>query len=98
MKPNAWLSRLIMIGAALSQVAMFALLCILFNNSEKLGYFFFPAILALLSLMIYTLALILKKRELQYLRVLLGDEQFFAKFPKEKKREMRRSKEKNFHE
>jgi len=81
-----------MVGAAVSQVAMFALLCIIFNNSEKLGYFFFPAILALLSLMIYTLALILKKRELQYLRVLLGDEQFFEKFPKEKKREMRRKK------
>ena len=90
MKAKAWIGRLILIGAAILQVAQFALLCIIFNHSEELGYFFLPTIIALLASMIFTLSLILRKRELQYLRGYLGDEQFFAKFPKEKKREMRR--------
>ena len=88
MRSKAWVGRLMLVGAAVLQVARFALLCVIFNHSEDLGYFFLPTILLLFFSMIFTLALILKKRELQYLRGYLGDEAFFAKFPKEKKREM----------
>ena len=90
MKSKAWVGRLILIGEAILQVALFALLCIIFNNADKLGYFFLPSVLGLLGIMLYLLARILKKHELVYLRVQLGDELFFQKFPKEKKREQRR--------
>ncbi len=90
MKSKAWIGRLILVGEAVLQVALFALLCVIFNNANKLRYFFLPTLLLLLGVMLYILARFLKKHELEHLRLQLGDELFFRKFPKEKKREMRR--------
>ncbi|MBE6927188.1 MAG: hypothetical protein E7467_01645 [Ruminococcaceae bacterium] len=91
MKHDTWIGKLFLIGAVGSVVALFILLfCVLFMNADKLGYFFLPTLLGMFIAMIYFYALILRRHGLMNLRLQMGDELFFHKFPKEKSREMRR--------
>lgn len=85
--PNGWL--IIALSAAI--VVLSAICAVeLFENSGKLGSFFVPALLVLLAVPTAVLAWLYRRRELQKLRVELGDARFYQAFPRERKREERR--------
>ena len=62
---------------------------LLFDYSEQLGYWWSILMLLYIGLFMFAGLAIRWRREMDEFRRLLGDEQFFAQFPKEWKREQR---------
>ena len=62
----------------------------LFQNAMVLGGWFWPLVLLMMALLAVILAWILRKQELAWLRVQLGDRLFYEKFPGERLREEKR--------
>ena len=65
---------------------------LLFEYSPRLGYWWIVLLLLYIALLITVRVLILWPREKNALMNELGPEQFYALFPKEKKRDERRKK------
>lgn len=66
------------------------LLIVIFSNAPTLGWWFVPVLVVYFTLLVFLLALILRRHELREMRALLGDETFYEKFPKERRREEKR--------
>ena len=79
------LALIVYVGALLPPI-------LLMQNSRLLGPLWWVLLLLYAGALIYSLAWVLYRREMKYLRGQLGDEQFFARFPREKKREARLKK------
>lgn len=65
---------------------------LLFDASPRLGPWWFILVLAYLALLIWARAALLWRRERIVLRRDLGDEQFYAAFPRERRRDARRAR------
>lgn len=65
---------------------------LLFDNSEKLGFWWFLLLAGYISLLIWARAALLWRRERVRLLRDLGEEQFYAAFPRERKLAQRRAK------
>ncbi len=65
---------------------------LLFDNSEKLGFWWFLLLAGYIGLLIWLRAALLWRRERIALLRDLGEEQFYAAFPRERKRDERRAK------
>lgn len=71
-------------------VALFlAAVILLIGNSARLGWLFVPAFLLFVSLFLIGQYFILRRREMNFLQTLLGDERFFKVFPRQRKRRKR---------
>jgi len=87
-KSSAWM---IAAGVAFT-LAVNALLLIIISNSEKLGYMFPVLVILLFALLLGATAFIIWKREMKWLKAVLGEDLFYEKFPREKAKEERRKK------
>ena len=85
-----------MLSYALSKAAVYVgagiVPILLFDNSEKLGFWWFLLLAGYISLLIWLRAALLWRRERVSLLRDLGEEQFYAAFPREKKRDERRAR------
>lgn len=77
--------------AILAMIANAAGVCFLFANAGKLGVLFCPALLLYSGALLAVQYRILRRRELQWLRCVLDEEQFYAQFPRERKKAERRA-------
>ena len=59
-------------------------------NAKKLGALFLPALALYFVLLTVLLAAILRRRELDRLHALVGDEQFYEWYPRQRRRDERR--------
>lgn len=62
----------------------------IFLNAKKLGALFLPALALYFVLLTVLLAAILRRRELDRLHALVGDEQFYEWYPRQRRRDERR--------
>ena len=68
----------------------------IFLNAKKLGALFLPALALYFVLLTVLLAAILRRRELDRLHALVGDEQFYEWYPRRRRRaRMKRALEKH---
>ena len=85
-----------MLSYALSKAAVYVgagiVPILLFDNSEKLGFWWFLLLVGYIALLIWLRAALLWRRERISLLRDLGEEQFYAAFPQEKKRDERRAR------
>ena len=65
---------------------------LLFDHSEKLGFWWFLLLVGYIALLIWARAALLWRRERISLLRDLGEEQFYAAFPRERKRDERRAR------
>lgn len=63
---------------------------LLFCSADKLGYWWTILLILYIAIIIAVAGIILYFREIRALRIILGDELFFKKFPREKKRYIRK--------
>ena len=61
----------------------------IFLNAKKLGALFLPALALYFVLLTVLLAAILRRRELDRLHALVGDEQFYEWYPRQRRRDER---------
>ena len=61
----------------------------IFLNAKKLGALFLPALALYFVLLTVLLAAILRRRELAQLHALVGDEQFYEWYPRQRRRDER---------
>ena len=90
MRPHFRLSRpqvALILAAAIGNVLIAASI---FLNAKKLGALFLPALALYLVLLTVLLAAILRRRELDRLHALVGDEQFYEWYPRQRRRDERR--------
>ena len=62
----------------------------IFLNAKRLGALFLPALALYFVLLTVLLAAILRRRELDRLHALVGDEQFYEWYPRQRRRDERR--------
>lgn len=62
----------------------------IFLNAKKFGALFLPALALYFVLLTVLLAAILRRRELAQLHALVGDEQFYEWYPRQRRRDERR--------
>ncbi|MGM9554482.1 MAG: hypothetical protein ACI3V2_09270 [Faecousia sp.] len=77
------------IAAVLAVFAGISLIVVIFMQAKELHWWFVPCVAAVFLLLQLLLAYILKRREMAWIRDNVGDEQYFALFPKELKKEDR---------
>ncbi len=80
------------IATVLAVFAGITLIVVIFMHAKELHWWFVPCVAAVFLLLELLLAYILKRREMAWIRNNLGDEQYFALFPKELKKEDRARK------
>ena len=83
-----WLPRVALITAAAIGNVLIA--ASIFLNAKKLGALFLPALALYFVLLTVLLAAILRRRELAQLHALVGDEQFYEWYPRQRRRDERR--------
>lgn len=80
---------LLVFALSLLIFALFGLFILIILNADKLGYFLIPCFCLYVGFLSLIPIWIYHRRELLQIHAYLGDEAFYARYPKEKKRMLR---------